>query len=197
MKRKKVKKLKKKLRRSTLFFLVLMLITNSFAWFIYTSKVSNSINAHVKSWLVTFDQDGNSLEDTVEFTIDSIYPGMKDFTDSITISNSGETTAYITYQVTSIKVFDEVLDTSSYTSDELISFLNTKYPFLLTFEVSDDEIETSNTSSFNVKLSWPYESGRDELDTYYGKKSYDFSQNYPEENQIEIVVKIKASQSAE
>lgn len=197
MKRKKVKKLKKKLRRSTLFFLVLMLITNSFAWFIYTSKVSNSINAHVKSWLVTFDQDGNPLEDTVEFTIDSIYPGMKDFTDSITISNSGETTAYITYQVTSIKVFDEVLDTSSYTSDELISFLNTKYPFLLTFEVSDDEIETSNTSSFNVKLSWPYESGRDELDTYYGKKSYDFSQNYPEENQIEIVVKIKASQSAE
>ena len=197
MKRKKVKKLKKKLRRSTLFFLVLMLITNSFAWFIYTSKVSNSINAHVKSWLVTFDQDGNSLEDTVEFTIDSIYPGMKDFTDSITISNSGETTAYITYQVASIKVFDEVLDTSSYTSDELISFLNTKYPFLLTFEVSDDEIETSNTSSFNVKLSWPYESGRDELDTYYGKKSYDFSQNYPEENQIEIVVKIKASQSAE
>lgn len=197
MKRKKVKKLKKKLRRSTLFFLVLMLITNSFAWFIYTNKVSNSINAHVKSWLVTFDQDGNPLEDTVEFTIDSIYPGMKDFTDSITISNSGETTAYITYQVTSIKVFDEVLDTSSYTSDELISFLNTKYPFLLTFEVSDDEIETSNTSSFNVKLSWPYESGRDELDTYYGKKSYDFSQNYPEENQIEIVVKIKASQSAE
>lgn len=197
MKRKKVKKLKKKLRRSTLFFLVLMLITNSFAWFIYTSKVSNSINAHVKSWLVTFDQDGNPLEDTVEFTIDSIYPGMKDFTDSITISNSGETTAYITYQVASIKVFDEVLDTSSYTSDELISFLNTKYPFLLTFEVSDDEIETSNTSSFNVKLSWPYESGRDELDTYYGKKSYDFSQNYPEENQIEIVVKIKASQSAE
>lgn len=197
MKRKKVKKLKKKLRRSTLFFLVLMLITNSFAWFIYTSKVSNSINAHVKSWLVTFDQDGNPLEDTVEFTIDSIYPGMKDFTDSITINNSGETTAYITYQVTSIKVFDEVLDTSSYTSDELISFLNTKYPFLLTFEVSDDEIETSNTSSFNVKLSWPYESGRDELDTYYGKKSYDFSQNYPEENQIEIVVKIKASQSAE
>lgn len=197
MKRKKVKKLKKRLRRSTLFFLVLMLITNSFAWFIYTSKVSNSINAHVKSWLVTFDQDGNPLEDTVEFTIDSIYPGMKDFTDSITISNSGETTAYITYQVTSIKVFDEVLDTSSYTSDELISFLNTKYPFLLTFEVSDDEIETSNTSSFNVKLSWPYESGRDELDTYYGKKSYDFSQNYPEENQIEIVVKIKASQSAE
>ena len=197
MKRKKVKKLKKKLRRSTLFFLVLMLITNSFAWFIYTSKISNSINAHVKSWLVTFDQDGNPLEDTVEFTIDSIYPGMKDFTDSITINNSGETTAYITYQVTSIKVFDEVLDTSSYTSDELISFLNTKYPFLLTFEVSDDEIETSNTSSFNVKLSWPYESGRDELDTYYGKKSYDFSQNYPEENQIEIVVKIKASQSAE
>lgn len=197
MKRKKVKKLKKKLRRSTLFFLVLMLITNSFAWFIYTNKVSNSINAHVKSWLVTFDQDGNPLEDTVEFTIDSIYPGMKDFTDSITINNSGETTAYITYQVTSIKVFDEVLDTSSYTSDELISFLNTKYPFLLTFEVSDDEIETSNTSSFNVKLSWPYESGRDELDTYYGKKSYDFSQNYPEENQIEIVVKIKASQSAE
>lgn len=197
MERKKIKKVKKKLRRSTLFFLVLMLITNSFAWFIYTNKVSNSINTHVKSWLVTFDQDGNPLEDTIEFKIDSIYPGMTDFTDSINISNTGETTAYITYQVTSIKVFDEVLDTSNYTSDELISFLKTKYPFLLTFEVSDEEIETSNTSSFNVRLSWPYESGNDELDTYYGKKSYEFSQTNPNDNQIEIIVKIKASQSAE
>ena len=63
----KRKKLKRRIRRSTLFFLIIALITNSFAWFIYTNKVSNSINTHVKSWKVTFDQDGNPLEDTVEF----------------------------------------------------------------------------------------------------------------------------------
>ena len=146
----KRKKLKRRIRRSTLFFLVLALITNSFAWFIYTNKVSNSINTHVKSWMVTFDQDGNPLEDTVEFNIDSIYPGMNDFNDSITISNTGETTAYISYEVDSIKILDEVYTRDNYSSDELINMLKDKYPFTITFDVINQEITTGSEGSFNV-----------------------------------------------
>ena len=193
----KRKKLKRRIRRSTLFFLVLALITNSFAWFIYTNKVSNSINTHVKSWMVTFDQDGNPLEDTVEFNIDSIYPGMNDFNDSITISNTGETTAYISYEVDSIKILDEVYTRENYSSEELINILKSNYPFTITFNVTNEEITTGSEGIFSVNLVWPYESGDDIADTYWGRKSYEFVENNKDEKSVSIVVKIKATQNKE
>lgn len=193
----KRRKLKRRIRRSTLFFLILALITNSFAWFIYTNKVSNSINTHVKSWMVTFDQDGNPLEDTVEFNIDSIYPGMEEFKDSITVTNTGEATAYISYEVDSIKILDEVYTRDNYTSDELINILKDNYPFTVTFNVTNEEITTGNVGSFDVSLAWPYESGDDEADTYWGKKSYEFMENNEGENSVSIVVKMKATQNKE
>lgn len=193
----KRKKLKRRIRRSTLFFLVLALITNSFAWFIYTNKVSNSINTHVKSWMVTFDQDGNPLEDTVEFNIDSIYPGMNDFNDSITISNTGETTAYISYEVDSIKILDEVYTRENYSSEELINILKSNYPFTITFNVTNEEITTGSEGIFSVNLVWPYESGDDIADTYWGRKSYGFVENNKDEKSVSIVVKIKATQNRE
>lgn len=193
----KRRKLKRRIRRSTLFFLVLALITNSFAWFIYTNKVSNSINTHVKSWMVTFDQDGNPLEDTVEFNIDSIYPGMNDFNDSITISNTGETTAYISYEVDSIKILDEVYTRENYSSEELINILKSNYPFTITFNVTNEEITTGSEGIFSVNLVWPYESGDDIADTYWGRKSYEFVENNKDEKSVSIVVKIKATQNRE
>ena len=193
----KRKKLKRRIRRSTLFFLVLALITNSFAWFIYTNKVSNSINTHVKSWMVTFDQDGNPLEDIVEFNIDSIYPGMNDFNDSITISNTGETTAYISYEVDSIKILDEVYTRENYSSEELINILKSNYPFTITFNVTNEEITTGSEGIFSVNLVWPYESGDDIADTYWGRKSYEFVENNKDEKSVSIVVKIKATQNRE
>ena len=49
-------------------------------------------------------------------------------------------------------------------------------------------------TEFRVLVNWPYESGDDELDTYWGKKSYDFKNDNPGENEIEIKVKITATQ---
>lgn len=71
--------LKKRLRRRTLFFLILTLMANTFAWFIYSNKVSNNITTGVKSWKINFKQDGVDIVNNVEFKIDSIYPGMPDY----------------------------------------------------------------------------------------------------------------------
>ncbi len=189
-----MKKTKRRIRRSTLFFLIFAFMANSFAWFIYSNKVSNSITTGVKSWKVTFEQDGNDLEEDVTFEIDSIYPGMESFEEFIEISNSGEMLAYITYEVKSIKIMDEVYTDADYTSDELIEMLQNNYPFKLTLGVDQSEIDIGAKASFRVGLDWPYESGNDELDTYWGKKSYSYKQDYPGEKQIEIIVKLTASQ---
>lgn len=193
MKRETINKLKKRIRKRTLFFLIIALMANTFAWFIYSNKVSNSITTGVKSWKITFDQDGQTLEQNVEFNFDDIYPGVSDQEKSIDITNDGEMKAYISYKVESIQIFDEVYTIDNYSSLELENILKNNYPFKITFS-NDEEINIGDTASFKVSLIWPFESGDDEKDTYYGKKSFEFKQNSMEE-QIKIKVKIKASQT--
>lgn len=193
-KQNKLKQIKKRIRKRTLFFLVIALIANSFAWFIYTNKVSNSITTGVRSWKITFDQDGQDLEENVEFNFDDIYPGIDTQVKQIDITNNGEMTAYISYQIESIQIFDETYTKENYTQEQLINILNNNYPFKLSFINSDTEITVGQTGNFTATLNWPFESGDDEADTHYGKKSYEFKEE-SNEPQIKIIVKIKASQT--
>ena len=189
-----LRKIKKRVRRSTLFFLFLTLMANAFAWFIYSNKVSNQITTGVKSWKITFEQGGSDLTSNVTFEIDSIYPVMTPFQESIEIHNAGEMVAYITYEIESIKILDEVYSKENYTQSELSDILNNNYPFKTSFTVDQDQIEIGDTGTFSVHLNWPYESGNDEQDTYWGKKSYSYKEQFPSEKQIVIVVKMTASQ---
>ena len=191
--RDKIKLIKKKVRRRTLFFLVLVFMTNTFAWFIYSNKVSSSITTGVKSWKINFKQDGADLTNNIVFKVDSIYPGMNDYSDSVSITNVGEMTAHINYEITSIKVMDENYSSDNYTSLELLNILNTKYPFKISFNVENEEVGTGQSSDFVFKLTWPFESGNDELDTYYGKKSSAWKDSNTS-SEIEINVKVTASQ---
>lgn len=194
MKKSNQKKLKAGIRRRTIFLLIVATITNAFAWFIYSNKVSNTINAGVKSWKITFAQDGTNLENEVTFNINSIYPGMPNYTDRIEIRNSGEMAANITYELISVKIFEQTFTNATYTSAQLESILSDNYPFVTTFNVSSATIDINQSANFSVLVNWPYESGDDELDTYWGKKSYDFKSQNPGVNEIEIRVKIVASQ---
>ncbi len=186
--------LKKRLRRRTLFFLILTLMANTFAWFIYSNKVSNNIITGVKSWKINFKQDGVDIVNNVEFKIDSIYPGMPDYTNSLSITNIGETAANISYEVEEIKILDEFYNSDMYSSTDLINRLKDNYPFKMNFSINNQEVGTGQTSEFTFSLVWPYESGHDEADTYWGKKSASFKEQYPDKEQIAIKVKIIAGQ---
>lgn len=186
--------LKKRLRRRTLFFLILTLMANTFAWFIYSNKVSNNITTGVKSWKINFKQDGVDIVNNVEFKIDSIYPGMPDYTNSLSITNIGETAANISYEVEEIKILDEFYNSDMYSSTDLINRLKDNYPFKMNFSINNQEVGTGQTSEFTFSLVWPYESGHDEADTYWGKKSASFKEQYPDKDQIAIKVKIIAGQ---
>lgn len=186
--------LKKRLRRRTLFFLILTLMANTFAWFIYSNKVSNNITTGVKSWKINFKQDGVDIVNNVEFKIDSIYPGMPDYTNSLSITNIGETAANISYEVEEIKILDEFYNSDMYSSTDLINRLKDNYPFKMNFSINNQEVGTGQTSEFTFSLVWPYESGHDEADTYWGKKSASFKEKYPDKEQIAIKVKIIAGQ---
>lgn len=189
-----IKKIKKRLRKRTIFFLILTMMANGFAWFIYSNKIDSSIDTSVRSWKINFKRGETTLTDTVNFTIDTIYPGMNNYSDSIEIANTGETSASISYEVVSVKIMDETYTNQNYTSAQLINRLQNNYPFTITFTTSANQIAQGESSNFGINLVWPYESGDDTTDTYWGKQSATFKDTHPTENQIEIRVNITATQ---
>ena len=48
--------------------------------------------------------------------------------------------------------------------------------------------------SFNVSVKWDYESGNDELDTYWGNQAYLYKESHPDEPCIQISIKLYVTQ---
>lgn len=183
------KKLKNGIRIRTLLFLALALSCNTFAWFVYNSRVQNSLSTSVKAWRVTFENEDNELTEYVEFKIDNIYPGMTDYNNSIAITNEGEMQAEIKYELEEVSILGDVFTTSTLTSEQLINMMKNNYPFKIEFYTSNSTVNSNGKESFNVSVKWPYEQQNDELDTYWGTRSYDYKQANP--NLPGIVLKLK------
>ena len=50
--------IKKKVKLSNLILLVVLLMFNSYAWFIYNTKVHTSISAKIEAWDIAYISDG-------------------------------------------------------------------------------------------------------------------------------------------
>ena len=50
----KLIKIMKKIKIKNILILILLLLFNTYAWFIYTTKVSTDLTAHVSAWNVDF-----------------------------------------------------------------------------------------------------------------------------------------------
>lgn len=205
IKRNRIKKLKRRVRLRTILFLALAISCNSFAWFVYNSKVSNSIVTHIKAWKVVFENEDNQLTEEVKFTIDQIYPGMDNYTDSISIANKGEADATLHYEIVSVRILNNVIiQDNNHTSESLINSLANDYPFKINFLIDNPIIAAGGgESTFKVNVNWAYDSGNDSADTYWGNESYKFIKEnenngltevqHPE---IELVIRLYATQNS-
>lgn len=191
---KKKKSILKKVRLKTIFLLALTLASNSFAWFIYSTEVSSSISTRVREWKVTFDVDGQRIEKEVTINLGSLYPGMETYTEVFTASNTGESKATFVYEVKEANVLGDNLLNSITGNDKILEYLETAYPFKVKLSSSNNSIEINGQEQITIDVSWPYESGNDELDTYWGNKAYDFHKANPDSPSIVLVIKISASQ---
>ncbi len=188
------KRVLKRVKISSLIMLIVTLASTSFAWFIYATKVSAGITAHIETWDVRFLTEDNQISETINIVISNLYPGMPDFSESITAYNQGEKQASISYQVTNVKILGVSYDTTS--NATIINRLATEFPFHITFNLDNQVLSASNgTSTFTVGCTWPFDSGNDVDDTYWGKRSYTFSSNNPDQPSIELTVVISAIQN--
>ena len=83
------------------------------------------------------------------------------------------------------------------TSAALLSRMQNNYPFVLTITASDDTVDADDSGSLTITFSWVYESGDDETDTDYGTEAYDFYEDNPTEEAIELVIKLIVTQHNE
>ena len=192
----KKKRKKRRIRLRTIFFLAITLASNSFAWFIYSTKVSNNITARVKSWHVNFEiGNGEEIEEYLEINIDSLYPGMETYQKTLKASNNGESDAYINYEVEKAIVLGENLLTLNLTDNQIIDKIRNDYPFTIDFNVSNNTIsKAGGETEITISVSWPYENGNDTEDTYWGNKSYDYHQEHSDLPSISLIIKITAVQ---
>jgi hypothetical protein len=200
----------KKIKISHLVILALLLIGNTYAWFIYIDTVSNSIDVHIKAWNIDLQDDQGTVTDTVTVFVDAVYPGMTTFEKDINMTNYSDVDATVSYQVLSVDIMGERtysiegkrefglgVGQEDLTSDELIEQLETAYPFVFDFQLDNPHLQAvTGSATYTIALSWAYESGNDTLDTEWGERAYTFINENPGEPCISLNVKIKIQQDA-
>lgn len=190
--------IKKRVKLRTLLLLALTFAANSYAWFIYTTKVDNAVEARVRSWNVRFDFEDNEIAEYINFNIDDMYPGMAEYSNFIKIVNSGEALGQIQYEVVSARIMNTtyVIDGVDITSESLITSLREDYPFVIDIGVSNANVSPGGgEEQFNLIVNWAYESGDDGLDTYWGNQAYDYQTANPDSPLIALRIKISVIQA--
>lgn len=152
-----LQKNRKKIKRRAIFLSIFLLGINAYAWFVFIAKASGSIDANVVAWDVEFYDSDESIQ-TVAINIDNLYPGMQTYTKELTIKNSSSLPAHFYYEIATFSLFgQEIQASSSYTSDDIINELKTKYPFTIEFSSSKTELAENDTLTFTIMVKWPFE----------------------------------------
>ncbi len=208
LRRRRERKIKGKVTFRTLFLIAITLIFNTYAWFLYANTVTATLSAHVDSWHVTFEVEGEPVEHSFTFDVEHAYPGMLDVTKTLTVHNNGERNAEIRYEIRKVRIFDDIyLSQESVNEGEtvptgatidssanLLTMIQNTYPFEISFSDLTESVGPNESSNFNIGFSWDYESGQDESDTEYGINAYTYYENNNDSPAVEIVIKVIVTQ---
>ena len=91
--------IKKKVKISNLILLIVLLMFNSYAWFIYNTKVSTSLSAKIEAWDIAYISNGIRETQNIILDVEKIYPGMPIYTHQITVTNNGDTNAELSFAI--------------------------------------------------------------------------------------------------
>lgn len=198
-----------KLRR--LILIIILLIGNTYAWFIYSADVRTSVDVQVRKWKILFESENTPVEDYFDVVVGDVYPGMEDFSTDLQVYNKSDVRAELSYKVLSARIFDtsyytvegrndasEVVTGDEITCEQLERILTEDYPFLISVDMSDQYMDIiDGEATYYVNVVWPFESGDDEADTYWGNKAYEYLENNPGSTSIELHIKIYITQAKE
>ncbi len=194
---------------SKLIFLILLVVSNTFAWFIYATKIDSNVSVHVRAWNVVFEAGDNLVTDMINVTVDSIYPGMDDYEYEIKAYNRSDVSASLSYEILSARILNQEYITTvgraalgqlpvegDLTSAQLEAKLANDYPFSIGIDISDDVIALGDREeTFTLSVIWPYENNHDDVDTLWGINAYQFKESNPLDPSITLRIKIIITQN--
>ena len=193
----------------SLFFIAVSFISITLAWFAYSGLASAQLDVNVKAWYIEFEKDDSTVSNNIVISLPDISPGMDTINEIVKIKNLGDSDASLNYKVTSARIFDQeiVSDSDGVTADELEDMISHDFPVHVNINLNKHYARTEEESIFDVSISWPLDSGLDELDSEWGKKAYDFQvveegkkaldANYQVRPAIKIEITITAEQYTE
>lgn len=192
-------KILKKIKIKNIVILILLIVFNTYAWFIYATKVSSQITVHISSWNVQFSVGEDESVTNIVIAVDRIYPGMEAVEKNVTVTNKGEIKAKLSYNIMSLNVLDESYKVGeNITAEELLNKINTEYPFKINIMKDDAQLlDGTGEGTFKVTVEWPFESGNDALDTEWGNKAYDYYTQNVDTKSVEIELMLIAQQIGE
>lgn len=197
-KEKKIFNLIKKIKLRHIMILIVLLAFNTYAWFIYATKVSAGLNAYVTSWNVSFEAGESGATTNIVIDVDKIYPGMTTYTKIISVHNRGETAANLTYRINSYTLLGTTYQTdgATLTSDMLVTQLQNNYPFKVNVAIQNGNLVAgSGDGTYTITVTWPYESGDDATDTLWGGRAYDYYEANPGSTSLHIDMDLQAEQN--
>ena len=189
-------KVLKKIKIKNIIILILLIVFNTYAWFIYATRVSSEISVHISSWNVEFSVGEDETITNLIITVERIFPGMETTEKNVAVRNKGEIKAELDYKIMSLKVLDESYTVGeNITQEELVNKITNEYPFKIIVSKDDTLLrEGTGEGAFCVTVEWPFESGNDELDTLWGNKAYEYYSTNAEAKSIEIAIDLIAQQ---
>ncbi len=196
----------KVVKPSRLVILIVLVLANTFGWFIFSTKVSTSLDVHVSAWDVLFEAGNSPIVDYVFLTVDNIYPGMTPYHYDLAASNHGEMDASVHYTIMEFTLFGSTYYTkegrdeaglpenaNDYTSAQLETILanSTLFPFTITMGFTNALMPAIvGSSNYSLDMTWPYESGHDAQDTQLGQQAYTFKQSNPDDPCLQFKIKV-------
>ena len=206
------RKVRIKVSLMSIVFSIVSLISVTLAWFVYSGMNKASLDVNVKAWYIELEKNGNKVSNQIVISLDDVYPGMATYSEKIKIKNKGDSDASVKYSLDAVRIFDQDKTINeNTTASQLLSLedeLSQGYPFHINMSLDKNFARTNNDETvFNISISWPLDSGNDELDGYWGNQAYTFQNSEKElkENDdsysirpsIKIVVNLTAEQYIE
>ncbi len=197
-----------KLNVISLFFIAISSISVTLAWFAYSGIAKVSTEIEVKSWLIEFEKNKETVSNDIVISLSEVYPGMETLHETIKIKNRGDSNAQLSASVISARILDEEISVENIEPNLILDKLSHDYPFSVNMSLDDNFIlAKGEESAFNVSISWPLDSDNDELDSEWGNLAYQFGDNelkklsedstYSIRPSIKIIISVKAEQITE
>lgn len=198
-----------KINLTTVFFVIVSFISATLAWFAYSGLSDVSTDIDIKAWNIELSRNGEAVSNEVVISLPSITPGMETNNEVINIKNLGDSDAMISYNIVSARILgdeaDNYIANDTVTTNYIEDALSHKYPFHINISLDKGyAVARGGESKIEFSVSWPFDSGDNELDTTWGNKAYEFNRseqekyqldnNYKVKTPISVVIKLSAEQ---